>query len=298
MKTLESLRPGIIIEKKSVHIDPAILFTRLTALFQREDCVVEHFSYELTPEPTSMFKDGMMRKANKSMLRKVVLDKVESSSNSSKVCVLDGGALLHKVKWQANSSFKDILNSYNQYITHRYVQYERCCVVFDGYTHSMSIKSTKHARRNLKIASANVTVSDTMVLTITREMFLGNIGNKEQFIKMLGAHLDCHGLEVVYSNGDADVLIVQTALEKAISKEVTVSAEDTDILILVMSHWNRMLHDMFFSTEVKEKSTKVVKSWRISSLVENCNYREHLLFAHAWSGCDSTSAIHRQGKFS
>ena len=68
------------------------------------------------------------------------------------------------------------------------------------------------------------------------QWFLRNISNKGQFIKMLGAHLDVHGFEVVYSNGDGNVLIVQTALEKAISEEVTVSAEDTNVLILMMSH--------------------------------------------------------------
>ena len=246
VKTLSSLRPGITIEKKSVHIDPVILFTRLTALFQREDCTVEHFDYELTPEPASIFKDGMMRKSDTSVLRNVILDKIESSKDLTKVCVLDGGTLLHKVKWQANSSFKDILNSYYEYMKCKYRSYERCCVVFDGYSHSMSIKSTEHARRSLKTTSANVTVSDKMVVTTSREMFLRNIPNKVQFIKMLGAHLEARGLEVVYSSGDADILIVQTALENAMSEEVTVSAEDTDVLILLMSHWNGTLHDIFF----------------------------------------------------
>ena len=298
VKTLNSLRPAIAIEKKSVHIDSVILFTRLTALFQREDCIVEHFGYELTPEPTSIFKDGMMRKSNKSVLRNVILDKIESSKDLTKVCVLDGGALLHKVKRQANSSFKDILNSYYEYMKHRYRSYERCYVVLDCYSHSMSIKSTEHTRRSLKTASANVTVSDNMVVTTSREMFLCNIPNKAQFIKMLGAHLEARGLEVVYSSGDVDILIVQTALENAMFEEVTVSAEDTDVLILLMSHWNGTLHDIFFSTEMREKSTKVAKSWKIPELVASCGYTEHLLFAHAWSGCDSTSTIHRQGKFS
>ena len=173
-----------------MHIDPVILFTRLTALFQRDDCLVEHFGYELTPEPTSIFRDGMMRKSNKSVLRNVILGKTESSKDLTKVCVLDGGAFLHKVKWQANSSFKDILNSYYEYMKHRYRSYERYCVVFDGYSHSMSIKSTEHARRSLKTASANVTAGDKMVVTTSREMFLRNIPNKAQFIKMLGAHLE------------------------------------------------------------------------------------------------------------
>ena len=167
--------------------------------------------------------------------------------------------------------------------------------MFDGNSDKMSIKSTEHARRSPKTASANVTVSDKMVITTSREMFLHNIPNKKQFIKILGEHIEACGVEVVYSSGDADVLIVQTALGKAMSEEATVSAEDTDVLILLMAHWDSILHDIFFSTEKKEKSTKVVKAWKMSELVASCDYTEHLLFTHTWSGCDSTSAIHRQG---
>ena len=60
VKTLESLCPGITKEKKAVHIDPVILFTRLTAILQQEECIAGHFCSELAPEPTSLFKDGMM----------------------------------------------------------------------------------------------------------------------------------------------------------------------------------------------------------------------------------------------
>ena len=87
VKTLESLRPGITIEKKAVHNDLVILFTRLTAILQREECIAEHSCYELTPEPTSLFKDGMMRKSNKSILRNAILEKVESMNNVTAKCV-------------------------------------------------------------------------------------------------------------------------------------------------------------------------------------------------------------------
>jgi hypothetical protein len=292
------LRPGITIEKKAVHIDPVILFTRLIAVLQREECVEEHFSYELTPEPTSLFKDGTMRKNNKSILRNAILDKVESMNNiTAKVCVIDGGALLHKVKWSLDSKFQELFNKYSDYVQRRYRSFERCCMVFDGYTDNASIKSTEHARRSSHTASANVTVSKTMTVTTNREMFLRNISNKKQYIQMLGAHLEINGIEVVHSHGDADVLIVEKALEKAVTEQVVVSGDDTDLVILLIAHWKETLHDITFSTEQKAKSTKVVKSWSIQELARSCEYTEHLLFAHAWSGCDSTSALHRQGKF-
>ena len=51
--TLDSLRPGIKIDRKTVHIDPTILFTRLTAITQTEEEASQQFYYELTPEPTA-----------------------------------------------------------------------------------------------------------------------------------------------------------------------------------------------------------------------------------------------------
>ena len=58
------------IDDKDVHIDPTTLFSRLTAVANLEENVVDNFSYELTPEATSLFKHGLIRKPNKATLRK------------------------------------------------------------------------------------------------------------------------------------------------------------------------------------------------------------------------------------
>ena len=51
-----------------VYVNPKVLFTRLTAIAVRDD-VEKYFSYEMTPNPPSPFKDGLMRKADKAGLR-------------------------------------------------------------------------------------------------------------------------------------------------------------------------------------------------------------------------------------
>ena len=65
------LSPGMRIDITNAHIDPLILFTRLTAILQRETDSVENFNYELTPETVSLFKEGIMRKPQKAVLRYV-----------------------------------------------------------------------------------------------------------------------------------------------------------------------------------------------------------------------------------
>ena len=247
--TLDSLRPGVKIDKTTVHIDPNILFTRLTAIVQSEDDVAAQFFYELTPEPTSLFKDGFMHKSSKSILRSSILNKVTHAVNTdADVCVIDGGALLHKVKWLPNSTYGNIAEHYINFVKIRYGRYTTICIVFDGYNDHFSNKTEEQLRR-----TGNININANMNVTATREAFLRNSNNKEQFIQLLSRHLQATGYSTAKSTGDADILIVKKALEYAAEVDVVVAADDTDILVLLMYHWTDSLKEMFFSTETKEK---------------------------------------------
>ena len=56
------------VEKKKVHINPTLLFSRLIAIVQREEDMAPFFDYELTTIPTSLFKDSGLRKTDKAQL--------------------------------------------------------------------------------------------------------------------------------------------------------------------------------------------------------------------------------------
>ena len=65
----------------------------------------------------SLFKDGLMRKPNKSILRNALLT-IKVDVHPTALHVLDGGALLHKVRWNANSAFEKLCLQYvNQHST-------------------------------------------------------------------------------------------------------------------------------------------------------------------------------------
>ena len=131
--TLQLLKAGVKINSKTVHIDPLILFTRLAALIQRYGKVEENFKYEFIPEQMTLFRNGMMQKSGKSVLRNYLLNKYLSfDCLSSRSVVIDGGALLHKVKLFYGSSFADIIDSYIQYIQNRFSKYESVMIIFDG----------------------------------------------------------------------------------------------------------------------------------------------------------------------
>ena len=120
----------------------------MVAIALREDDIVKYFKFEMSPYPPSLFKDGLMRKANKPALRKVLLhDESAIEIDDYQQCsyVLDGGALLHRVRWLNGSTFKELAKCYVEYVRRHYVS---ATIVFDGYKSRTSTKSNEHARRH------------------------------------------------------------------------------------------------------------------------------------------------------
>ena len=96
VRSLDHLLPGIQVDKKKIHINPTLLFSRLIAIVQREEDMVPFFCYELTTVPTSLFKNNALRKNDKAQLARNLKNDVEPSARSIRAeYVLDGGALLH-----------------------------------------------------------------------------------------------------------------------------------------------------------------------------------------------------------
>ena len=50
-------------------------------------------------------------------------------------------------------------------------------------------------------------------------------------------------------------------------RNVTSMAEDTDILVLLMSHWRERMGDVVFGADIKEKNKRSKTFWRISELI-------------------------------
>lgn len=146
--------------------------------------------------------------------------------------VIDGGFLIHRLKWHLNELFSDILQKYVKHILHYYGT--NVCVVFDGYK-KMSIKSVERSRQSIHASSDEIFFNETMHLKTSQEKFLGNSTNKAKLIDMLREKLQTAGILTFQCEGDADRTIVSTAISKAetLSKRVVIIAEDTDILVLV-----------------------------------------------------------------
>ena len=115
--------------------------------------------------------------------------------------------------------------------------------------------------------------------------------NKQYFIELLGEVLQEAGCEVFLAQADADVLIVQKAIESANSKDTVLVGDDVDLLVLLLYHLTSASYNLFLAPELKKNAKKCV--WNIKQAREDLGLFscKHILFQHALMGCDTTSRL-------
>ena len=85
-------------------------------------------------------------------------------------------------------------------------------------------------------------------------------------------------------------LIVATALRYGLTRNVEVTAEDTDVICLLVHHCTRANYNLYVSAKFGTYDIKMIGE---NLLPKQC---EHLLFSHSFSGCDTVSSIYGFGK--
>ena len=119
--------------------------------------------------PTALFKDGFMRKPVKSQLAQFFTLNVQSANEPSikPLQVIDGGALLHRIKWAKKATYKDIVEQYVCYIRARYSG--SSCIVLDGYGYSPSTNNHKH--RRIRKTCADIHLNESMMAHNNQQVF-------------------------------------------------------------------------------------------------------------------------------
>src|SRR5271165_3364301 len=102
---------------------------------------------------------------------------------SNAAYVLDGGALLHRVRWLKNSTYGSVAEQYLQYVVKRHVA-SHVSVVFDGYDSGPAIKDHEHMRRLANVVSLcpDIHVEKSKPVIFEQATFLANENNKSQLI--------------------------------------------------------------------------------------------------------------------
>ena len=291
-------KAAVAINKEHVQIDPQLLFQRLLIVATNEFMELQDlFKYELCSYPAALFETTFVpRQADKPVLAGALWNEVkleQLSQPSQPLYVLDGGALLHRISWKHGTTFSDICSCYVHYVTQKY---DRCIVAFDGYCDGPSVKDAAHLRRGSTNAVA-VHCDLLSTFTVKKDVFLQNKQNKQRFINLLSEKLKEAGFDTIHAPGDADVLIAQSAVSGAATRDTVVIADDTDILILLCHHGNICKKEIFFKPEPKRGSAQG-KVWDIQATcsVLGSNLCRHLPFLHVLLGCDTTSRLFGIGK--
>ena len=171
-------------------------------------------------------------------------------------------------------------------------------MVFDGYKSENSTKVQVQLCRGSATATAvYILITEDKTVTLSGEHFRPNSHNKDLFIKLLVRYLETEGHEAIQRDGDADVLVVKQALEHAERYSVMVAADDRAGFVVLPLE--KKSSQVFFSTEFSEKKKAAgMNFWSIRSIAESLPLVSSILFANAWSGCDTTSALYMKGKYS
>ena len=185
------------------------------------------------------------------------------------------------------------------YVEYVIAKYGPCSVIiFDGYLNGPSTKDHEHSRRSTK-SSANIIFEPAMKPTTDLQSFFANMHNKKHFISVLKMYLENADLRVKQAESDADTLIASNALRFASEKEpVTVICDDTDVLVLLVYHFKPDMSDIYMRSDPKRGQKKGLKLYSIRDIQAKlgCDVILYVLSIHAWSGCDTTSAIFSKGK--
>ena len=242
-----------------------MLFTRLAAIAQGDDNVEQYFGYEMTLAPMALFKNDMMRKPDKASLRENLLGSDLTFLKDSDQCNLDfnncifsvdGGALLNRVQFKKQMKFREIAMLYVNYVRKHY---RSCFIVFDGYETATTKASERTRRQEGKKAQAVIIDEDNEV-PYSQVQFLANEGNKTQLIRLISKFLVHDGQMVYQCKGDADTMIVSTSLQLAKDKDVpvVVVADDTDVAVMLLYHWNESMQDIYFVVVVADDTDVAV----------------------------------------
>lgn len=296
VKTMNWSNSQVQIGDKKLPIEQGQLLHRACLLKVDDDEMRKNLTFELALAPPQYYDEFGMLKNKKSELLTKFSEIPETVHDCDRAWyVIDGGYLLHKVQMETEKEFRQIVQSYVNYIIRHYGA-NRVLVVFDGYE-ALTIKSAERERRERYVNSPVINFNEMMKLKISQEKFLHNSKNKTKFIQMLRNALESNGIQSVQCEGDADRTIVIKAIEIADdnpSDPVIMVAEDTDIAVLMAALTPNHLKIFMLKPPRGKVPQKVFSSRSLDELAEDV--KDNILFLHAASGCDTVSATKGFGK--
>ncbi|KAJ8887394.1 hypothetical protein PR048_013609 [Dryococelus australis] len=245
-----------------VPVDSLLLFRRISVLKKCEEELCEYLRYKLAPFPLSMFDEAGMQKTKKSALYDIF-------ETTAYCCyIIDCGFLLHRCVWQKNQTYDSLCALYINYVRNHFGS--DAVILFDGYEEALT---------------------DTKA--VERFNFLTNRNHKSRLIAMLKTKFEQEHLITFQAPGDADVLIVKTVICMSLEKMAVIIGEDLDLLVLLVNMAPTSKCIAFMKPKKDRTETKI---YSLESMSKFFKCKKHILYLHAMTGCDTTSALFSKGK--
>jgi len=290
--SLLTVNSTIKIHDTETAVDPLLLFQRIIVIKRTNEELRNYLEYELAPYPLSLFDEAGMRKTTKSLFYDNFEIVKSPPDFQNATYVIDGGYLLRKVVWDMNQTYDDICVKYVDYVQNHFGS--NSIVVFDGYENtSNSVKAMEQLRRSSKSSSVDICFDKQMTVTVSQEKLLSNRKNKTRLISMLTEKFEANNFPVKHAQDDADILIIETAIEQSENDTTVVVGEDIDLLVILSA---RAPNDKEIFLLKPGKGTIERKIYSSRSFNHQENIKNNVLFLHAFSGCDTTSALFHKGK--
>ena len=115
--------------------------------------------------------------------------------------------------------------------------------------------------------------------------------NKQKFLQHLLEYMNCHSIKSVHAYVDVYIVVLTTAVERSLSRNVAVIGKDTDLLILLIQHYTNWGENSFYFTSSGEMNFSLKKVYYIvhvknslSSVIVEC-----ILPTHVFLGCGTVS---------
>ena len=143
--------------------------------------------------PASLFStEGLMNTAKKPALAEALWEmtgkQMPALPTSNVLYVLDGGDLPRKLQWKKGENV--------QQICQRFVNYrENAEVVFDGYPEELTTKDITHSKCTKGKRGKLVKFSLNTKLSMSKEKFLLNKENTQEFLRYLKEYMNSHGIK-------------------------------------------------------------------------------------------------------
>ncbi|XP_051232747.1 uncharacterized protein LOC127350304 [Dicentrarchus labrax] len=277
--------------------------------------------------PSLAATNGSLHSTNKSVLVNILTKHIQTPADvplqEPSCFLIDGQALVMALgKPPDITTFGNYANKFADTVLKMAEKYQRVDVVFDRY-HDESIKTgTRKKRKQRHRPVRREIVNDSVPLPADWSSFMALEENKADLARLLSNHLIEHSPEyepvVVVSGGFAEATTVKSSdpeLEisslsadheeadtrlilhciQAPMDTIVVSARDTDVLLLLLAHHDRIGCTHLYMKAGTSKYPEYFPVHDIRKLLSD-DQVDTLLAFHAITGCDSVSQFSGHGK--